>query len=417
MHNGCMTPRVTRRRALAAAAAAGLGLPAAAEAAPQPSRPRGRFVNLRVATFNASLNRAAEGQLLEDLAADPDSGTGEDAQIRAVAEIIQINNPDILLLNEFDHDEDGTGVDLFRKNYLEVSQNGKSPVRYRYSFTAPVNTGVPSGHDLNRDGTVGGPDDAWGFGEFPGQYGMVILSRYPILTEQVRTFQKLRWADMPSNLLPTEYYGPQIASELRLSSKSHWDVPVRVGSGTVHVLASHPTPPSFDGPEKRNQRRNHDEIRLWADYLSPGQRSRWIVDDAGTRGGLAPSEQFVILGDLNSDPHDGDSWPGAIDQLLTHPWIQDPEPRSEGAVEASEVQGGANLQHTGDPRFDTADFTDDPAPGNLRVDYVLPSRPLQVVFSAVYWPHTDAPGSELTGAHPFPASDHRLVRVDLQVKD
>ncbi|MDN6301741.1 MAG: endonuclease/exonuclease/phosphatase family protein [Brachybacterium sp.] len=412
-----MTSRMTRRRALAAAAAAGFGLPAAAQAAPQPSRRRGNRMNLRVATFNASLHRAAAGQLLEDLAADADSGVGEDPQIRAVAEIIQINNPDIVLLNEFDHDEDGAGVDLFRKNYLEVSQNGKSPVTYRYSFTAPVNTGVPSGHDLNGDGTVGGADDAWGFGEFPGQYGMVILSRYPILTEQIRTFQKLRWADMPSNLLPTEYYGPEISAELPLSSKSHWDVPVRVGSSTIHVLASHPTPPSFDGAEKRNQRRNHDEIRLWADYLSPGQRSRWIEDDTGTRGGLAPSEQFVILGDLNADLLDGDSWPGAIDQLLSHPRVRDTRPGSDGAVEASEVQGGANLEHAGDPRLDTADFTDDPAPGNLRVDYVLPSRTLQAVFSAVYWPLTGHPGSELTGSSPFPASDHRLVRADLQIKE
>ncbi|MGO1286105.1 MAG: endonuclease/exonuclease/phosphatase family protein [Brachybacterium sp.] len=407
-----MTPRLTRRRAIAAAAAAGIGLPAAAvaQAAPAPSRRRGRFQQARIATFNASLNRSAQGQLLEDLA------TGEDAQIRAVAEVIQINNPDVVLLNEFDHDEDGKGLDLFREKYLEVSQNGKSPVFYPYVFTAPVNTGVPSGLDLNQDGTVGGPDDAWGFGEFPGQYGMAILSRYPILTEQVRTFQNLRWADMPSNLLPTEFYGPEIAAELRLSSKSHWDVPVQIGSSTLHVLAAHPTPPSFDGPEKRNQRRNSDEIRLWADYLSPGRRSAWIVDDAGVSGGLAPREQFVIVGDYNSDPLDGDSWPGAIDQLLSHARVQDTLPRSEGAVEASTEQGGANAAHRGQPQYDTADFADDPSPGNLRVDYVLPSRPLQVVSSAVYWPSQGQPGSELTGVHPFPTSDHRLVRVDLQLK-
>lgn len=405
-----MTPRVTRRRAFAAAAAAGLGLPAAAEAAPQPSRHRGNVQNLRVATYNVSMNRPEQGRLLEDLA------TGEDAQIRAVAEVIQLNNPDIVLLNEFDHDEHGTGIDLFREKYLEVSQNGKSPVFYPYAYTAPVNTGEPSGLDLNRDGTVGGPDDAWGFGEFPGQYGMVVLSRHRILTDQVRTFQNLRWAAMPSNLLPVEYYGAEIAGQLRLSSKSHWDVPVRVGSSTVHVLASHPTPPSFDGPEKRNQRRNSDEIRLWADYLSPGRRSRWIQDDAGQRGGLDPQEQFVILGDLNADPVDGDSWPGAIDQLLKHPRIQDTKPASEGGVEAAKAQGGANIQHTGAARLDTADFTDDPGPGNLRVDYVLPARTLQVVSSAVYWPPSGHPGSELTGTYPFPTSDHRLVRVDLQVK-
>ena len=59
----------------------------------------------------------------------------------------------------------------------------------------------------------------------------------------------------------------------------------RSGSTTLHVLASHPTPPTFDGPEDRNGRRNHDEIRFWADYISPGQ-SGYIVDDEGRSGGI-----------------------------------------------------------------------------------------------------------------------------------
>ncbi|GAA1487775.1 endonuclease/exonuclease/phosphatase family protein [Brachybacterium sacelli] len=404
-----MSSRITRRRALVAATAAGLALPTAAHAAPNPAYRGGLFENLRVATFNASLNRPEEGELLRDLE------SGEDEQIRAVAEVIQVNNPDIILLNEFDLDEKGAGIDLLRRNYLEVSQNGRTPVFYPYAFTAPVNTGVPSGLDLNGDGVVGGADDAWGFGEFPGQYGMVVFSRHPILTERVRTFQKLRWADMPSNLLPTEFYGVENSAALRLSSKSHWDVPVSIGTSTLHVLAAHPTPPSFDGPEKRNQRRNSDEIRLWADYLSPGRRSQWIVDDAGIQGGLDPSEPFVILGDYNSDPLDGDSWPGAIDQLLEHPRVRDTKPRSAGAVEAAELQAGTDAEHQGEAHLDTADFADPDGPGNLRVDYVLPDKTLQVVSSAVYWPTQGAPGSELTGEDPFPTSDHRLVRVDLQV--
>lgn len=402
---------VTRRGALAAAAAAGLSVPfasATAQAAPPPGR-RGCGISARIATYNASLNRSSQGQLLADLE------RGDDPQIAAVARVIQINNPDILLINEFDHDDDGRGADLFRTNYLEVSQSGSTPVHYPYAFTAPVNTGVPSGLDLNGDGKAEGPDDAWGFGEFPGQYGMLVLSRFPILTEQVRTFQKLLWSAMPGNLIPEDYYGSDVAQKLRLSSKSHWDVPIRVGDRLLHVLAAHPTPPSFDGPEDRNGRRNNDEIRLWADYVAPGRRGDWIVDDKGTRGGLHPSERFVILGDYNADPVDGDSWPGAIDQLLLHPRIRDPRPRSEGAVEAAQKQAAANRDHVGDPALDTADFTDEPGPGNLRVDYALPSKNLQVTSSAVYWPQEGAPGSELTGSYPFPTSDHRLVRIDVEL--
>ena len=201
----------------------------------------------------------------------------------------------------------------------------------------------------------------------------------------------------------------------RLSSKSHWDVPVDVGGRTVHVLASHPTPPTFDGAEDRNGRRNHDEIRLWADYVRPGPASSYIYDDAGGTGGLKPGSSFVILGDQNADPLDGDSVAAAIDQLLDHPRITDPLPTSAGAVEAAALQGGANTTHRGDPAYDTADFNDNPAPGNLRADYVLPSRDLRPLDAAVFWPVLADPLSALTGTFPFPSSDHRLVWVDLRV--
>lgn len=404
VHNGVMTSTLTRRGALAAAAAAGLGVPLAGGAA-QAAPGRSDVTTVRIATYNAAMNRAVEGQLLEDLA------TGEDAQIRAVAEVIQRNNPDVLLLNEVDADAEQRGVDLFRENYLQVSQNGLTPISYPYAYTAPVNTGVPSGMDLNGDGSADGPDDAWGFGDFPGQYGMVLFSRYPILTDQVRTFQELTWASMPSNLIPSGFYPEEAVEQLRLSSKSHWDVPVRIGPTTVHMLAAHPTPPSFDGEERRNQRRNHDEIRLWKDYISTGRTPHWIVDDAGRRGGLAQGKSFVILGDLNADPADSDSWPGAVQQLLDHPRVADPLPTSTGAAQAGEGSTGE-----GDPSLHTANFSAD-GPGNLRVDYALPSTDLQVLGSSVFWPAPGQAGSELIGQEPpFSASDHRLVSLDLRLR-
>ncbi|MEX5235118.1 endonuclease/exonuclease/phosphatase family protein [Kocuria arenosa] len=364
---------------------------------------------VRFMTYNASLNRETQGQLQADLA------TPGNVQAQAVAEVIQRNDPDVLLVNEFDHDDEGRSAQLFRDNYLAVGQNGQEPVDYPYVYTGPVNTGVPSGLDLNQDGTVGGGDDAWGFGVFPGQYGMVVYSKHPIDADGVRTFQHFQWADMPGNLLPTGFYPPEQAEQLRLSSKSHWDVPVRIGHQTVHVLASHPTPPSFDGPEERNGRRNHDEIRFWADYVSDPPVSSYIYDDTGARGGLKPGERFIVMGDQNSDPHDGDSWPGAIQQLLEHPRIQDPLPASAGGPEAAARQGGANLTHVSDPAYDTADFNDDPAPGNLRADYVLPSKNLRVVGAGVWWPAAGEPGAKLTGEYPFPTSDHCPVYVDIRV--
>ena len=64
----------------------------------------------------------------------------------------------------------------------------------------------------------------------------------------------------------------------------------------VHVLAAHPTPPVFDGDEDRNGRRNFDEIRFSADYVTPNTGD-YIYDDAGGTGGLKPGSRFVIMGD------------------------------------------------------------------------------------------------------------------------
>jgi hypothetical protein len=362
--------------------------------------------HVRFATFNASLNRGAAGQLVADLS------TPDNAQAREVAEVIQRNRPDVLLINEFDHAP--AAVDLFRDNYLARGQNGAKPVDYPYSFIAPSNTGVLTGFDLDRNGSTDTGNDAHGFGLFEGQYGMLVLSKYPIDTRKARTFQNFRWKDMPNALLPDDpatpapkdWYSPAILDVLRLSSKSHWDVPVMVGRKTVHFLVSHPTPPTFDGAEDRNGTRNHDEIRFWADYVTPG-KGRHLYDDAGKRGGLAPNARFVVAGDNNSDPLDGDSVPGAIQQLLHAPRVIDPHPGSIGAVLAAHTQGGANTTHRSNPYFDTADFND-VAPGNLRADYVLPSWGLLPYDSAVYWPTGEL-------ARLNDASDHHLVRVDVLV--
>jgi hypothetical protein len=247
---------------------------------------------------------------------------------------------------------------------------------------------------------------------------MVVYSQHPI--GDVRTFQEVLWKDMPDALLPVDpatgdgWYSPEELEVFRLSSKSHWDVEIEIGDRDIHFLVSHPTPPVFDGAEDRNGTRNHDEIRFWADYVDPS-RSHYIYDDEGVRRGLKGGEAFVIAGDQNSDPYDGDSVPGAIQQLLDHRRIiGNVAPTSTGGVWASETQGGANLTHLSDPAADTADFSDT-APGNLRADYVLPSKNLGISDSGVFWPAEGEPHFELTGVFPFPSSDHRLVWVDVNL--
>jgi len=385
--------------------AAGLGPAAAAP------RPAGL---VRIATFNCSLNRPTDGGLRRSLA------TPDDPQARNVAQIIQRVRPDILLLEEFDYDAAEESVRAFQANYLARAQDGAAPIELPFSFAAESNTGVPSGFDFDNDGRIAGGADALGFGEFPGQYGMALLSRFPIDAGHARTFRKFLWRDMPGALLPddpatpaaADWYSPEELAVLPLSSKSHWDVPVRVGSTTLHLLASHPTPPAFDGPEDRNGRRNHDEVRFWSDYLAG---AGYLRDDHGQRGGLS-GKAFVIMGDQNSDPLDGASLHDAIAALLADPHVNATfVPRSAGAAEAAAAQGGANLGQHGDPATDTADFNDLGA-GNLRVDYLLPAKGLRVCGGGVFWPASSDPAAHLVwGDTPPPSSDHRLVWIDVSV--
>lgn len=362
--------------------------------------------SVRVAAFNASLSRKGAGMAWRALA------EGKDRQVRAVADIIRAVRPDVLLVLELDHDREGLALGALQA--LLRADGGAGPgIDYPHAFAGPVNTGAPSGRDLDGDGEIAGPRDAYGFGLFPGQYGMAVLSRLPLDIPALRSFQMLRWAQMPDALLPRAFYG-DAADVLRLSSKSHWDLPVILPDGTrLHLLASHPTPPVFDGPEDRNGRRNHDEIRFWTDYLSGAD---WMTDDAGRRGGLEPQAPFVVLGDLNADPRDGDGRLGAVVGLLAHPRVSDPGARSAGAVAAAAAQGGANARHRGDPARDTADWADGArGPGNLRVDYALPSADLTVTGGGVFWPAPGAPGADLVGGgRRATSSDHHLIWVDIR---
>jgi len=388
---------------------------------------------VRFSSFNASLNRSSAGRLITDLS------TPNNQQAKNVAETIQRVNPDVLLINEFDYDSSNTALNLFQQNYLSVSQNGATPVNYPFRYTAPSNTGIASGLDLDNNGSAvtqiganGYGNDAFGFGDFPGQYGMAVYSKYPIDTANIRTFQNFLWKDMPGALLPdnsstpaaNDYYSPAELNVFRLSSKSHWDVPININGEIVHALVSHPTPPVFDGPEDRNGKRNHDEIRFWADYVTPGKGS-YIYDDRGTVGGLAPNASFVIMGDQNADPFDGDSFNNAIWQLLdnsrVNTGVTSTIPASLGGMEQV-ADGGNNVNQKGNPAFDTADFGDaGNNPGNLRVDYVLPSADLPINDAAVFWPLTTDPLYRLVGdrqtAENTPTSDHSLVWADIAVGD
>ena len=389
---------------------------------------------VRIAMFNI---RELEMEKILDL---DDQGRGRDPQALAAARIIRRVRPDILVLNEIDHDynAESAGLDAsarrFRDGYLS---QGSDPLDLPYSFALANNTGLLSGLDLDGDGrtatdadrgTRAHGNDSWGYGTYPGQYSMAVLSRFPIRSGDARTFQNLLWKDLPGHHMPTGHFSTEVANLMRLSSKSHWDVPIEINGRLLHLLVSHPTPQGFDGAEDKNGRRNFDEIKLWAEYLND---SGTLEDDHGETGGYRSSDPFVIIGDLNAKPLPPSGsrgpeteWAGsaqsdnrfrtsiydglpAIDQLLDHPRIQDSGPllTSSGGLS----HNAKTPRAPGPPSFperSTSVF------GNgARIDYILPSIDLEILSGGVFWPtpEEDSEGAQWADE----ASDHRLVWLDV----
>lgn len=386
-----------------------------------------------------------------------------------LAYVIQTERPDILLLNEIDFDEiqvdDDTvsSAQAFNDEYLAVGQSGQAGINYPYVYVFSSNTGVPSGFDLNNDGIVGEidpetgliggtadseegfvaqPNDAFGFGRYPGQYSMALYSMYPVVEEDIRTFQKFLWKDMPGNKLSeispgvrplydperpfdpldpenpdTSFFSEKEYNTLRLSSKNHIDIPVEVHGRTIHILGSHPTPATYSISPGQNEGRNFDEVRFWSDYING---ESYMYDDEGVTGGLEEGASFIIAGDLNADPFDGAALPEAASQLLDDPLVigsatdENITPASKGGVEDDDST--PDNPQIGNPAFDTVDYSlSEPGRGNVRVDYALPSTAgFELVEQEVIWPLNDDP---LTNFVDYPTSDHKMVNIGVNLTE
>ena len=333
---------------------------------------------LRIAAWGADLSRDGPGLLLRDILGD------EDPAVEAVAAVLAATRPDVLLLTDMDWDADGAALAALAARLAEEGLD------YPHRLALPSNAGLPSGLDLDGNGRLAEPRDAQGYGRFRGQGGFALLSRWPL--GEARDLSGLLWRRLPGARLPTVDGAPFPSEDAqaaqRLSSTGHWIVPVEAPGGPLTLLAWAATPPVFDGPEDLNGLRNADELALWARLLD---------------GDLGPApEVFVLLGDANLDPADGEGFSSDMAAFLSDPRLQDPRPASEGG------RAAATPGQAGDPALDTADWRED-GPGNLRTHYVLPAAALRVLGAGVVWPLPADPLAEAAEA----AGPHRLVWVDL----
>ncbi len=312
--------------------------------------------SIRIATFNAELSRKGPGLLLRDIL------RGEDPQIAAIISALQEIRPDIIALQGIDFDLHTSALKALAADLAE------NDLDYPFVFSAAPNAGQPSGLDLNGNGKFGDADDSHGYGRFYGMGGMAVLSRFPIQNDAVEDYTSLLWQDLPNHIYPMEgdvpFAGQDVFAVHRLSSRGHWIVPITTPDfGTLRLMTYHATPPVYDGPEDRNGRRNHDENAFWLNYLEN--------DDSPL--------PFLLAGTSNTDPKRGDGRPEAMNALLAHSKLQNPFDDSP-----------------------TADFKE-PKPGDLRVDYLMPSRGWEILDHGTL----SAPD----------ASRHSLLWVDIKPRN
>jgi len=335
--------------------------------------------------WNSAFHHKGPGLLLRDIL------SGQDPAIELGAAMIAQVRPDILLITNFDYDAQQIASRAF------ADRIGALGWQMPHPFAFQPNTGLRTGFDIDGNGFTSGASDAQGYGVFPGQGGMVLLSRWP-LAGDAQDFSQFLWRDLPGN---QQRDPPELAAVQRLSSVGHWRVTYDIGGARLDILAWHAGTPAFDDETQRNARRNADENRFWLAYLD------------GALDFSHPSDAFVLLGTSNLDPADGEGEREVMQTLLSDPALTDPVPVSAGAVHAALADGAANQTHLGNPALDTANFRDEPGPGNLRVDYVLPSADLRVADAGVFWPAPDEVLGPKVSARDRGRSWHGIVWADI----
>lgn len=330
---------------------------------------------MKLATWDAGLTRGGPGYLLRDLTRP------EDLQTAAAVQVLVALDADVLVLTGMDYDLSGQALAALQARLRASGQD--------YPFTLPLrpNTGVPTGLDLDHDGGLNGARDAQGFGWFPGQAGIAVLSRLPLQAEALRDYSGFLWQDLPNANLPPDLTVEAKAIQ-RLASTGFYDLPVTVDDTDLRLLIYAATPPLFDGPEQRNRRRNADETAFWLHFLQ------------GELALPAPRSDFVVIGLANLDPYDGAGDPETLLALLTSPLVQDPAPRG--------TSGHVDPGQRGEPALDTVQLKDG---RGLRLDYILPSADLDVTSAGVMWPAPSDPLAPVLQA----ASDHRPVWVTIEL--
>ena len=276
-----------------------------------------------LATFNASLNRNNAGELRADLLASIDLSRPGVVQAHNVAEIIQRIAPDVVPINEFDFDP--MALDLFADRFLAVPHAGRGDRTTRSASSRRPTPASSPGSTSTTTVSIGGPERRLRLRALPGSVRDGRLLQVPD-----RRRRRPHVPDVPAGRTcparcsPTtrdadsgDWYSPEELNVFRLSSKSHWDVPIQIGRRHRAL----PRQPSDAAGLRRTPRiatAGATTTRSASGPTTSARPRRYIYDDDGGAAGSSPAPvRDRRRPELR--PARGDRIPGAIQQLLDHP--------------------------------------------------------------------------------------------------
>jgi 3-phytase len=361
-------------------------------------------VRLRVGHFN--LREMSTAKLLDE----------SDEQATAAAQILARFAPDIISINELQFDMQGVptpsmpgapgttgwgqfdvfGADNAHRLADRIAAAG-TPEGYEHRLIFVGNSGYYwEGSTLGFDWFI-----LRGWGEFRGRFNTAILSRYPILLDQVRIISDVPWDALPENHIAKmkAETGIDVPPGFPIFEKGLNIVPVQVNDEVLHLVLLHTVSPAFD---PINPYRNYDELRALVMFLDgqlPGVEP------------LPPDAKFMIVGDLNADPDDGDGLPGAIQQVLDHPSVI----AVFGAGAGTKGNNGQYNTYLSGCGLDDGSIVQNPTQKfQLQLDYLLPSTNLgEPLETFLFFPDFQTEREDFDLA--CRASDHRFAYTDIQL--
>lgn len=337
----------------------------------------------------------------------------EDApQLVAMAQVLDRFRPDILSINELQFDienvpeaglpgapstvQPGDACQAKNARRLADRLHALNPeLRYDYAVVAMGNSGVEfQTTEEVADNFKVRPD------EFLGRYSLGLISRYPILHDQVRVLHDLAWHDLPGNSIDAirEDLDIEVPEGYWLFEKAIVVVPIDVNGSILHVVLLHPMTSGF---HPMNPYRNHDELRAL---------QLWLAGELDAPGWepLPEDAMFVLIGDWNVDPEDGDGDRASLPQVLSSPRVVTHFPEGEGGTKG--VNPRRNTFLSGCGREDGTLPWNPQNKMQMQLDYMLPSTTIgQPTESGIFWPTYPSEDWNLACR----ASDHRLMWEDL----